>query len=73
MIDFELSSHDKSQGLWVRFKAHLLDRLDEARHRNDAPLSEHDTAAIRGEIKCLKRLIALGDDRPVTGDDEQPP
>ncbi len=69
MIDFQLTEHDKAQGLWVRLRAHLEDQLADARKRNDAALSEPDTASLRGEIRCLKRLMSLGDSRPVTGDD----
>jgi hypothetical protein len=69
--DFELTAHDKAQGLWLRLKAHFEDRLADARKRNDGQLSEAETASLRGEIRVLKRLIALGDDRPMTGD-EQP-
>ena len=71
MIDFELTEHDKVQGLWLRLRAHLEDRLAAARVRNDGALFESETASLRGEIKTLKRIIALGDDRPMTGD-EQP-
>jgi hypothetical protein len=71
VIDFELTEHDKVQGLWLRLRAHLEDRLAAARVRNDGALSESETASLRGEIKTLKRIIALGDDRPMTGD-EQP-
>ena len=70
MIDFSLSAHDKSQGLWLRLQTHLEDRLASARRRNDAPLSEHETASLRGEIVTLKRILALGADRPMTGDDQ---
>ena len=74
MIDFQLAAHEKASHLWQRLRAHLEDRLAFARMRNDAVLlSEHDTAALRGEIRSLKRLIALGDDPPMTGNDEQPP
>lgn len=74
MSDFQLSEHDKAQGLWLRLKAHLEDRLALARIRNDTLLTEYETALLRGEIKCLKRIISLGDDRPVlTGIGEQPP
>lgn len=69
MNDFQLTEHDKAQGLWVRLKAHLEDRLADARKRNDTLLAEYETAMLRGEIRCLKRIIALGDDRPVTGED----
>lgn len=74
MNDFTLSEHDKASGLWLRLRAHLEDRLMLARTRNDTPLPECETALLRGEIKCLKRIISLGDDRPVlTGIGEQPP
>jgi len=74
VTDFTLSEQDKAQGLWLRFKDHLLERLADARRRNDTALPETETAALRGEIKCLKRLLSLGDDRPVIPtDDDQPP
>jgi hypothetical protein len=62
---FELSDNDKASSLWLRLKAHLEDRLATARVRNDAVLPEAETAALRGEIRSLKRIIALGDDRPI--------
>jgi hypothetical protein len=73
---FQLSEHDKAQGLWLRLKSYLEGRLADARKRNDdMSLPEYDTAALRGEIRTLKRLIALDAARPVmTGsDDGQPP
>lgn len=72
MNDFDLSDADKVQSLWLRLKDHFLDRLDDLRKRNDAPRSEQDTAELRGQIRCLKQIIALGDDRPVTGDEDAP-
>jgi hypothetical protein len=73
VTDFQLTEHDKAQGLWLRLKAHFEDRLADARHRNDRVQSEHETASLRGEIRCLKQLIRLGADRPMTGEDDQPP
>lgn len=72
MAHFALSDHDKAQGLWVRLKAHLEDMLAAARVRNDnETLTEQQTAALRGRIKTLRSLIALGEDRPImTGDEE---
>lgn len=70
MTDFHLTDNDKSTGLWARLKAHLDDRLADARRRNDAMLSEPETATLRGEIRSLKRIISLGDVRPMTGEDE---
>lgn len=77
-IDFELTLNDKASSLWLRLSAHLDDRLADARRRNDGglggcSLSENETATLRGEIRCLKKLIALGDDRPVLTGNEQPP
>jgi hypothetical protein len=66
--DFELTSGEKSHPLWAKLKAHLQERLADARVRNDQPASEQDTAALRGRIAALKLVIALGDDRPVIGE-----
>lgn len=71
--DFELSQGDKVSSLWVRLCAHMEERVSAARQRNDKPLPEMETAMLRGEIKALTRLIALGDDQPVLAGYEQPP
>jgi hypothetical protein len=68
LTDFALTEHDKASSLWLRLKAHFEDRLAEVRQRNDAAHSEQGTAALRGEIQALKRLIALDADRPVIKD-----
>jgi hypothetical protein len=73
VIDFEFTRHDRGTAVWVRLKAHLEDRLAAARQRNDVTQSEIDTAMLRGEIKCLKRLIALDDDRPYLTDTSDRP
>lgn len=74
MTEFQLSEQDKATSLWVRLLSHFEDRLALARIRNDAPLTEAETAVLRGEIKALKALIRLNAVRPfVTGDEEQPP
>lgn len=65
---FELSDGEKMHPLWVRLKAHLETQLQSLRERNDRPQTEFETATLRGHIKCLRALIALGDDRPQTGD-----
>lgn len=66
---FELASGEKTHPLWVRLKAHLETALQSKRAQNDnAKLTEQETAALRGHISALKALIALGDDRPSTGD-----
>jgi hypothetical protein len=66
VTDFTLTENDKASALWLRLKAHFEERLAAARLRNDyLAQSERDTAALRGEILTLKRLIALDADRPV--------
>lgn len=62
--DFQLTPSDKASQVWHRLKIELDRRLSHARLRNDQPLPEADTAALRGEIRTLKNLIALGEDRP---------
>ena len=70
---FELSDADRYSATWMRLKAHLQTELQALRERNDAPQPEQDTAMLRGQIRSLKRIIALGDDRPiVTGDEDTP-
>ena len=64
-LPFELTAGEKVSPLWVRLKTHLESELDLARKRNDNPkLTEHETAALRGDIKRLKLILSLGDDRP---------
>jgi hypothetical protein len=65
--DFQLTDGEKAHPLWARLRAHLEGRLDEMRRRNDAPQSEQDTAALRGQIRSIQGIIALGDSRPLTG------
>lgn len=63
--EFLLSEGDKASGLWLRLREHFQEQLAAVRLRNDDPtLSEQATAAYRGEIRVLKRLIRLGADRP---------
>lgn len=72
MTDFQLSEQDKATGVWLRLKAHFEDKLAIARIKNDAVLTEADTAILRGEIRVLKALIRLDASRPMTGDDDTP-
>ncbi len=69
---FILSESEKLHPLGLRFKAYFTERLDALRQRNDVSQPEQDTAILRGEIRCLKQLITLWDDRPVTGDLDTP-
>lgn len=63
---FELSDGEKHHPLWARLKAHFETQLERLHVRNERQQTDLETATIRGEIKLLRRIIALGDDRPNT-------
>lgn len=66
-VQFELTNGEKLSPLWARLKAYFEAELALTRSRNDnAKLTEHETATLRGDIKRLKAMLALGDDRPLT-------
>lgn len=64
-VEFELTEGERSHPLWARLKGHLQTKLGELRRKNDdTSLDAVGTALLRGQIKCLNNLIALGDVRP---------
>lgn len=65
---FELTEGEKLSPLWARLKAHLETQLKTLRAKNDRTQTEVETARLRGHIECLKAIVALGDDRPQTGE-----
>jgi hypothetical protein len=74
MADFVLTDNERASVTWIRLKAHLEDRLSQARTLNDnVSLGPEDTASLRGRIRLLKSLIALGENRPMTGNGEDAP
>lgn len=68
---FELSVGERNTDLWKRIEQYIESRLRRARIRNDGDLEgrldPEVAACIRGEIRALKSLMALGRDRPPTG------
>jgi len=52
MIDFNSAT-------WHQMRRWAEDQLKRAREKNDAHLAPEDTAALRGEIRVLKRIIDL--------------
>ncbi len=63
---FTLTDGERTHPLWLRLTAHLTDKLNTARIKNDdAGLTELETASLRGQIKCLRALIGLGTSRPI--------
>ena len=66
---FELTEGERASALWLRLSAHMEKRRAQLRAKNDdIELSDARTAALRGQIKCLSGLIALGDSRRETAE-----
>jgi hypothetical protein len=55
-----LTPDDLTSFTWLKLKKHYEERLALLRRRNDKPLSEMETAYLRGEIQALKNSLALG-------------
>lgn len=55
-----LTPSEVNTPVWHKLERYLRRRLEAARERNDGPLTADETAAVRGEIKALKGLLALG-------------
>lgn len=64
---FSLSESEKRHPLWIKLANHLKAKLSELRSRNDGPLDADETAKLRGQIQCLRGLLALGDEPPTDG------
>lgn len=54
-----LSREDLNSQAWRKLKAHLEDTLRSLRQKNDSDQTPEATARIRGEIRCIKNLLAL--------------
>ncbi len=67
MIDspFTLTDGERHHPLWVRLSAHLSERLAQLRGKNDGPMTQDETLTLRGQIQCLKGIIALGNEPPL--------
>ncbi len=54
-----LSHNDRNSVVWAKLKKHMEAALMEARIKNDNDRDPIATAKLRGEIRCLKNLLAL--------------
>jgi hypothetical protein len=59
---FALTRAETESALWERLSAYLLADLTHLRERNDAVLDIRDTTLLRGEIRAVKRILALADE-----------
>lgn len=59
--EFKLSKDEVHSAIWAKIKAHLEQRLDEYRRKNDGNLPPDATAKLRGRIASLKDVLGIGD------------
>lgn len=64
----KLDKADLRSSLWIRLSAHLNERLEEERVRNDGRLNPEETSRLRGRIAQLKEILALAEQEPVQPD-----
>lgn len=60
MTDFKLTTAERHSACWVRMKAHLEERLNAHRRKNDGNLSMEETARLRGRIADTLYVLSLG-------------
>ena len=65
-----LDLNDRQSPTWRKLRKHFESRLDELRAKNDNDLSELATAKLRGQIRMVGELLALGDQDPTMEADE---
>lgn len=56
----KLTEIELQSAVWQKLKAHMEQRLDECRRRNDGDLNEIETARLRGRIACLREFLSIG-------------
>ena len=59
--EFKLDATDRQSLTWRNLSAHIAQRLQKLRAQNDNDLDPISTARLRGEVKSLKYLLALGE------------
>jgi hypothetical protein len=66
----KLLPHEVESATWQKVSAYYQHRLDLLRRKNDTPLSEFETATLRGRIAEAKHLLALAEPAPVVVADD---
>lgn len=72
--DLLLTKADLQSPTWLKLKKHMELCQQKLRTKNDSlALDVQATAALRGELRGLKNLLALGQPNPaMVADEEQP-
>lgn len=55
----KLTQVDVNSATWAKLSAHLNERIEIFRKRNDGDLNEKDTARLRARIKELEYILSL--------------
>jgi hypothetical protein len=71
--DLVLAKHDLTSPTWLKLVKHMEARRLALRVKNDGNLDLVATAHVRGHIKALTNLLALGQPDPVVVADEEQP
>lgn len=73
-LKFRLSEEERMSATWASIKIKVQARLQVMRERNDQPMTESETATLRGHIACLKGFLTLEKNRPPDdGQDDRRP
>lgn len=62
-----LTHMERESALWKKIEAHLNERIEVCRRKNDGDLNEIETAKLRGALSAFKQMLALGADLPPMG------
>lgn len=66
-LPFVMTDGERISPLWIKVSTEIEKRLTTLRVKNDNPnLSERETAALRGSIRCYAAIIGLGTEPPPT-------
>jgi hypothetical protein len=69
---FRLDLNDRHSPTWAKLRRHLEARITEKlRRQNDNDMDPMKTAKLRGQIRSLKNLLALGSPDPAMVADEE--
>ena len=61
---FTLSEGERHSPLWMKLAEYFQEKIDIAHGKLEGEITEQQTAQWRGHIRCLKALIALGEESP---------
>lgn len=66
-----LTEGDRNAPTWLRLEKHLQAKLARLREQNDKNMTENNTLRLRGHIECLKEIISLGTEKPITASEDE--